>query len=965
MNILKPDQLSLTSQPLDWRGVLHQSFTVGLGFDLVSGAPLPADAAWAAAMQGLATGDCIDTGLPKKQPEWLLAGCAHSPGNAPMNGMLVQVCVGQSSREWLVRADAANTPFTAVPLIWANTWGSLKHPENPLGCGIEPGPDGKMQLPTVVEKSDLDRRPACPGPLGAWPCRMKNMGTYNAAWLKTRWPGVPDDFDWAFFNLAQPAQRLAELKGGEHLVLKHLHPDHPTLELNAPIHSIRVEIQRSQALAKDTAADPAWSQIAATRDTLWLFPNQLTGLYLWHALAPCADEAATDISSIRLTLDPPVAEKIQSAVLAQSAAAMEGATTEAVAAESLGLGGTTALTAGVVGVAGVASMTGGKDKPKAASTPTKSEAASNTMSATSPKALTSPPNTPSQEAQTSADASTLAALLPPSSSLKADILQDFDDSLDEYNAGLAKAGLPPLTAEQIAETKAQITRLADGIEAVNQQPPPPELADLLRQHGLPEERISAISTAVNLDLPDSAAYATQAEWDMAVDSYLATFTALLQPSEATTAQFRTFLRLSGPEGIKTLGLPPAPEPVDLLVERGLERSVAKKLLHRMENDNTPTDLPDLIPYTRDLEQDLGFPKKSISGMVEAVCAALVDVGLLDASEVAEATRAASISAPSPPASEPLAVPESAPKSGPEPAFASESAHTPVSKAHPPAPKSRDDVLAALALGLPLAGVCFAGLALSGLNFSDRDLQGAVFDGATLDETSFARSNISGGSFVGASLKDADFTAAVLTGASVAGANLHGASLHEAEATGLNATGAHMDRARLRFCTLDNADFSAASLNRADFHTASLHNVSFANANLGNASFGAQSAAPGLNCTGAVLAGSTWQGVSCVGGVFTGSKADGATFNDCDLSASSWRGAVAKNADFSRCNLHNADLEGANFFKASLREAKVETASLNGANLYGADLYRLGVGPQTGMAGTNTTATILAARKKVA
>ncbi len=48
-----PEILSFAAQPVDWQGRLHQSFTLGLGFDLLTGRPLTPDAAWGAAMQAL------------------------------------------------------------------------------------------------------------------------------------------------------------------------------------------------------------------------------------------------------------------------------------------------------------------------------------------------------------------------------------------------------------------------------------------------------------------------------------------------------------------------------------------------------------------------------------------------------------------------------------------------------------------------------------------------------------------------------------------------------------------------------------------------------------------------------------------------------------------------------------------------------------------------------------------------
>ena len=73
MKTIVPEQLSFAAQPVDWQGRLHQSFTLELGFDLLSGRTLPPDAAFGAAMQALEGGGLLDTGLPKKEAEWLLA----------------------------------------------------------------------------------------------------------------------------------------------------------------------------------------------------------------------------------------------------------------------------------------------------------------------------------------------------------------------------------------------------------------------------------------------------------------------------------------------------------------------------------------------------------------------------------------------------------------------------------------------------------------------------------------------------------------------------------------------------------------------------------------------------------------------------------------------------------------------------------------------------------------------------
>ena len=116
-----PEILSFTVQPFDLQGKLHQAFTLGLGFDLLSGRTLAQDAVWGAAMKALEGGGYIDTGLPKKEAEWLLAGKACAPGEDTTTSLVVDMRVGATSRRLLVEREQ---PFAALPLTWENTWGT-------------------------------------------------------------------------------------------------------------------------------------------------------------------------------------------------------------------------------------------------------------------------------------------------------------------------------------------------------------------------------------------------------------------------------------------------------------------------------------------------------------------------------------------------------------------------------------------------------------------------------------------------------------------------------------------------------------------------------------------------------------------------------------------------------------------------------------------------------------------------
>lgn len=62
------------------------------------------------------------------------------------------------------------------------------------------------------------------GAVGRWwlPRRLK-AGTYDQAWKETRWPRLPKDFDFGYWNCAPEDQQIAYPEGGEEIVLENLH----------------------------------------------------------------------------------------------------------------------------------------------------------------------------------------------------------------------------------------------------------------------------------------------------------------------------------------------------------------------------------------------------------------------------------------------------------------------------------------------------------------------------------------------------------------------------------------------------------------------------------------------------------------------------------------------------------------------------------------------------------------------
>lgn len=945
MDIQKPDTLFCATQPLDWRGAPHHAFSVLLGLDMRTGGVLAADAALTAAMQALPSGCRLDVGIPKQEAEWLLAGVVTPRAR---EGAVVEIRVGRSRRRFLVAASPDGSP---VPLLWEKT--AFDPEGNPLG--------GKN--PQISDPALPHGAPACPLPLGAWPCRIKNMGTYDARWLKTRWPGLPDDADWRFFNEAQPQQRLPDgLRGDEEILLAGFFDDAPERRFRLPGARLRFEILRRE--------DNVWKEHAARMDTLWLFPGQNTALLYWHALVPCADEAASDIAAVRFHLSPDTLETAPPPAPAADTAAAAEQTADAPAP---GMSAAVTTAAGMTAAA-TAGASDSDREPAAASVETPSSPTQETASS---------PTTPTPAPAVS-DTPTFSP-----AALSATMREELTEDLPEINAALEEAGLPPLSPEQIEETRRHIDALTAKLAEVEATPPPPPLEEQLRQAGVPEDRIAAVNTALELELPDPTQHADSASWQAASDAFLARFSALLQPDEGLRASMSRTLQLLGPDGekqLKALAGDMADSPQALLQRAGMRPDNAERLLTMLEQ--APDDPDELDAYARELEMAAGFPPDSISRHLQRYRDALRELeGESPAAPESSSPKAPEESGTTAASDAPPATATASEEQPPQSAgnAAEAEAATTDTATDSAAPLSRAAVMALLASGASLAGAVLAGADLSGLRFDKQHLAGTDFSGANLRGASFVDADLSEASLEGADASDAvflrarldkarlrqlraadaDFTGATLAGADARGADFSGATFQESQAADLHAADAVFANARLRDADFSGADLSGARLTGTDMHALKLDRARLSGANLADASLNNGTRAPGADFSGAALGGSVWSGVAAPQAVFQRAAADNASFIDCDFSGTGWDAVRARHADFTRCSLRGASLQRADLFEASLREARLHAADVRNANLYGADLYRLGTDDATRLDGAHIARTILAARGKTA
>jgi hypothetical protein len=112
------------------------------------------------------------------------------------------------------------------------------------------------------------------GPVGRnWQSRVKFAGTYDAAWVQSRAPFWPDDFDYQYFQAAPVDQRVPFLTGGESVVMHNLTPD-GHVEFALP------KLDMAVLMIPHRGAD---REISAQVDTLLLEPDLGLFTITWRA----------------------------------------------------------------------------------------------------------------------------------------------------------------------------------------------------------------------------------------------------------------------------------------------------------------------------------------------------------------------------------------------------------------------------------------------------------------------------------------------------------------------------------------------------------------------------------------------------------------------------------------------------------------------------------------------------------
>lgn len=258
-----------------------------------------------------------DFALLKPRGECFVTGKAWAPGGQPLPMIACSFRIGPIEKSFAVFGDRRWTkgvvrritdpePFTEMELRMERAYGGPGFAPNPYGCGREER-NGELRVPNLEQARDLIRSPTSrpdpvvvgPLPVG-WPERMRYAGTYDARYMRERWPWLPHDFDWRFFLEAPRDQQLKEgfWRGDERLEVHNLHPTAPSIRTHLPGILPRVFLHITRP-----GAAKAFEEVPLKLDTV-VWDGAIGKLLLtWRGLVEVPSETLEEIEHIFVAHD--------------------------------------------------------------------------------------------------------------------------------------------------------------------------------------------------------------------------------------------------------------------------------------------------------------------------------------------------------------------------------------------------------------------------------------------------------------------------------------------------------------------------------------------------------------------------------------------------------------------------------------------------------------------------------------
>jgi hypothetical protein len=196
---------------------------------------------------------------PKAATDVLITGSAYSPTGRPVQALDVSVRIGNAinkqlrvygDRVWTMITGAlrpsAPEPFRSMPIKYERAFGGTDYSSedprehriesrNPIGTGFAVRREHarEQQLPNIedpaapIREWDDRPRPVALGPIAHdWSPRRELAGTFDQAYIDTRFPVWPLDFDARYYQAAPPDQQVPQrLRGGEVIEIRNMTPN--------------------------------------------------------------------------------------------------------------------------------------------------------------------------------------------------------------------------------------------------------------------------------------------------------------------------------------------------------------------------------------------------------------------------------------------------------------------------------------------------------------------------------------------------------------------------------------------------------------------------------------------------------------------------------------------------------------------------------------------------------------------
>jgi len=204
---------------------------------------LTEQALWPMVVEQMPNGAMFDKGQLKPKAELIIAGCALSPADTPVEGVEVSARFASFHKRLAVFGDrfwqltdqgvqmSRPVPFLKMPIGDVQAFGGQAFAQNLRGKGfgarqlVDAGYDAP--LPNVEDPAQLIKsvddqpRPAHFGPLAPDdPSRLRYLGTYDQHWIDNVSPLKPEDFNPLYHCDAPQDQRFdAFFEGGESFVI--------------------------------------------------------------------------------------------------------------------------------------------------------------------------------------------------------------------------------------------------------------------------------------------------------------------------------------------------------------------------------------------------------------------------------------------------------------------------------------------------------------------------------------------------------------------------------------------------------------------------------------------------------------------------------------------------------------------------------------------------------------------------